>query len=175
MKLHQLALSVALLSSAHVLSACSSGAENGMVPAATAVSADAHAQNANLEAALPPMTVTKSPSCGCCHLWVEHMQRAGFIINVVDTDDLGPVKARVGVPYGKGSCHTAEIDGYFVEGHIPADDVMRLLKERPQAKGLVVPGMPAGSPGMEMPDGYTQPYVVELVARDGSTTPFAHH
>ena len=76
---------------------------------------------------------------------------------------------------GEGSCHTAEIGGYFVEGHVPAEDIKRLLAEQPDAKGLVLPGMPAGSPGMEMPDGRTQPYTVELVARDGTTAAFAHH
>jgi hypothetical protein len=85
------------------------------------------------------------------------------------------VKRRVGVPAGKGSCHTAEIAGYFIEGHVPAADVKRLLREKPDARGLTAPGMPMGSPGMEMPDGRTPPYVVELVKRDGSTTVFARH
>ena len=126
-------------------------------------------------AALPLLVVTKTPTCGCCHLWVEHMQKAGFKVDVRDVNDLTPVKARVGVPYGKGSCHTAEVGGYFIEGHVPAEDVKRLLAEKPDAKGLTVPGMPLGSPGMETPDGRVQPYAVELVAKDGSTSPFAHH
>ena len=126
-------------------------------------------------AALPLLVVTKTPSCGCCHLWVEHMQKAGFKVEIHDVDDLGPLKERVGVPYGKGSCHTAEVGGYFIEGHVPAEDVKRLLVEKPKAKGLTVPGMPMGSPGMETPDGRVQPYVVELVAQDGSTAPFARH
>lgn len=124
---------------------------------------------------LPLLVVTKSPTCGCCHLWVEHMQKVGFKVEVHDVDDINLVKARVGVPYGKGSCHTAEVGGYFVEGHVPAEDVKRLLAEKPDAKGLTVPGMPMGSPGMEVPDGRVQPYAVELVARDGSTSAFAHH
>ena len=136
-------------------------------PPAAGPNGDNHAQ--------PRLVVTKTPTCGCCHRWVEHMQQAGFQVEVRDVDDLGSVKERVGVPYGKGSCHTAEIEGYFVEGHVPAGDVKRLLAERPDAKGLTVPGMPMGSPGMETPDGRVQPYVVELVARDGSTSPFAHH
>lgn len=126
-------------------------------------------------AALPLLVVTKTPTCGCCHLWVEHMQKAGFKVEVHDVDDMTPVKERVGVPYGKGSCHTAEVGGYFIEGHVPAEDVKRLLAEKPNAKGLTVPGMPMGSPGMETPDGRVQPYAVELVAKDGSTSPFAHH
>jgi hypothetical protein len=120
------------------------------------------------------MVVHKSPTCGCCGLWVEHMQKAGFHVEVIETDDLAPVKERLGVPYGKGSCHTAEVGGYVIEGHVPAEDVLRLLAERPKARGLVLPGMPLGSPGMEMPDGRVQAYTVELVAEDGSTSAFRH-
>jgi hypothetical protein len=118
------------------------------------------------------MVVHKSPTCGCCGLWVEHMQQAGFSVEVIETEDLAPVKERLGVPYGKGSCHTAEVDGYVIEGHVPAEDIRRLLAERPKARGLVLPGMPLGSPGMETPDGRVQPYTVELVADDGSTSAF---
>lgn len=121
------------------------------------------------------LVVHKSPTCGCCGLWVEHMQQAGFHVEVIDTDDLGPVKQRLGVPFGKGSCHTAEVGGYVIEGHVPAEDVLRLLAERPRARGLVLPGMPLGSPGMEVPDGRVQAYTVELVAEDGSVTPFSQH
>ena len=125
--------------------------------------------------ALPEMIVHKSPTCGCCTSWVEHIQKAGFPVQVVEMEDVTPVKHRVGVPPGRGSCHTAIVAGYFVEGHVPAQDVVRLLRERPQARGLALPGMPAGSPGMELPSGYVQPYTVQLVARDGSTTAFSRH
>ena len=128
-----------------------------------------------VDASLPLVVVHKSPSCGCCVAWVEHMQRAGFVVEVRNVDNLDPVKTRVGVPAGKGSCHTAEVGGYFVEGHVPADDVKRLLTERPDAKGLTVPGMPMGSPGMEVPDGRVQAYTVELVDRDGATSAYAQH
>ena len=138
------------------------------VPATQQTAADAEAGFAN-------MVVHKSPTCGCCGAWVEHMQAAGFKVEVREAEDINPIKEQLGVPYGKGSCHTAEIDGYFVEGHVPADDIKRLLAERPEAKGLVLPGMPAGSPGMEMPDGRTQPYTVELVKQDGALAPFASH
>lgn len=121
------------------------------------------------------LVVHKHPSCGCCVMWIDHMREAGFAVQVHDHQDMGPIKQRVGVPYAKGSCHTAEIDGYFVEGHVPAEDVKRLLAERPHARGLTVPGMPAGSPGMEMPDGTVHPYAVELVQHDGSTTEYARH
>lgn len=124
---------------------------------------------------LARMVVHKSASCGCCSLWVDHMRNAGFEVEVRDSDNFHPVKERLGVPLGKGSCHTAEVDGYFIEGHIPAEDVKRLLAEKPDAKGLVLPGMPAGSPGMEMPDGRVQPYIVEMVGNDGGTQPYASH
>jgi hypothetical protein len=126
-------------------------------------------------AALPPVTVYKSPSCGCCGRWVEHMREAGFTVEVRDVDNVHPIKMRVGVPVGKGSCHTAEVAGYFLEGHVPAADVKRLVTAKPAAKGLAVRGMPLGSPGMEVPDGRTQPYDVEVVSTDGSTSQFSHH
>ena len=131
--------------------------------------------NSHNAAALPRMVVHKSASCGCCAAWVQHMQGAGFQVEVRNSDNLNPVKQRVGVPLGQGSCHTAEVGGYFVEGHVPAADVKRLLAEKPDAKGLVLPGMPAGSPGMELPDGRVDAYTVDLVKRDGSTVSFAQH
>jgi hypothetical protein len=94
---------------------------------------------------------------------------------VRDAHNVHPVKQRLGVPYGKGSCHTAEVGGYVIEGHVPAGDIKRLLAQRLDARGLVLPGMPLGSPGMEMPDGRTQPYTVELVTDDGTTEAFAQH
>lgn len=130
---------------------------------------------ARIDASLPPMIVHKSPTCGCCELWVEHVRAAGFRVEVRHADNLNPVKERLGVPYAKGSCHTAEVGGYVVEGHVPAEDIKRLLAEKPDAKGLVLPGMPLGSPGMEAPDGRTQPYTVELVDRQGATSAFANH
>ncbi|MNT42044.1 hypothetical protein D3C72_1784430 [compost metagenome] len=130
---------------------------------------------ATIDPELPLAIVHKTASCGCCGVWADHLKAAGFPVEIRDTDDMHPVKQRLGVPAGKASCHTAEIGGYVVEGHIPASDIKRLLKERPTARGLVLPGMPAGSPGMEMPDGYVQPYTVELVLADGGTEPFAQH
>lgn len=147
----------------------------GGVPSVAVAAGQAAADVPETAPALPRLLVHKSASCGCCGLWVEHMQAAGFEVEVRNADNLNPIKERVGVPLGKGSCHTAEVGGYFVEGHVPAGDVKRLLAERPDAKGLVVPGMPAGSPGMELPDGRTQPYTVELVRNDGSTSEFARH
>ena len=126
-------------------------------------------------AAPAQIVVYKSESCGCCKLWVQHLLQAGFTVQAHDVDNLGPVKERVGVPVGKGSCHTAEVGGYFLEGHVPAEDIKRLLKEKPAAKGLTVPGMPLGSPGMEVATGQVDPYEVLLVRKDGSTAVFAKH
>lgn len=121
------------------------------------------------------VTVYKSESCGCCIAWVEHLRRNGYRVETHDLDNLGPIKERVGIPFGKGSCHTAEVGGYFVEGHVPATDIRRLLAERPDAKGLTLPGMPIGSPGMELPGRAAEPYDVLLVARDGSISVFSRH
>lgn len=126
-------------------------------------------------ATLPLVTVHKSPTCGCCKLWVTHLEQAGFPVAVVESDDLNPIKLEVGVPPGMGSCHTAQVSGYFIEGHVPADDIVRLITERPDVRGLAVPGMPMGSPGMEVPSGDVQPYAVQMVAKDGTVSDFSHH
>jgi hypothetical protein len=123
---------------------------------------------------LPHIVAFKSPTCGCCELWVEHMRAAGFQVEVKDTQDMGAIKAEAGVPVGQGSCHTAKVGKYYLEGHVPAVDVKRLLAEGPDARGLIVPGMVPGSPGMEQ-GGVTKPYDVLLLAKDGSTTVYSHH
>ena len=154
------------------------GCTQPALPAQSAVAPAAQVIQATPDAtpvALPRMAVHRTPSCGCCSVWIEHMKDAGFEVDVHDMVDMGPVKERLGVPYTKGSCHTAEVGGYLIEGHIPAADIKRLLEERPDARGLVLPGMPLGSPGMEVPEGQQQPYTVELVRRDGTTEPFAQH
>jgi hypothetical protein len=118
--------------------------------------------------------VYKNASCGCCGSWVEHMKHHGFDLEVNNVDNLQPIKEEVGVPFGMGSCHTARIEGYFVEGHVPAAEVKRLLAERPKAKGITVPAMPIGSPGMESGD-RVDPYEVLLVHEDGTTSVFAKY
>jgi hypothetical protein len=124
---------------------------------------------------LAPATVYKSATCGCCNAWVEHLKAAGFNVRVHDVDNLAAIKERVGIPYGMGSCHTAQIGDYFIEGHVPASDIRRLLQEKPKAKGLTVPGMPIGSPGMESVAREIQDYEVYLVGTDGQTTVFSKH
>ena len=170
-------LSLSLLLTTVLLgSACARASEEAVSSSATATAAAAAVTaEATIDPELPLAIVHKTASCGCCGVWADHLKAAGFLVEIRDTDDMHPVKQRLGVPAGKASCHTAEIGGYVVEGHIPASDIKRLLEERPTARGLVLPGMPAGSPGMEMPDGYVQPYTVELVLADGSTQPFAQH
>ncbi|MCP4563882.1 MAG: DUF411 domain-containing protein [Bosea sp.] len=112
--------------------------------------------------ALPKMTVTRDPNCGCCGNWVAHVKAAGFAVEVVELADVTPLKVRLGVPEALMSCHTAEIDGYVVEGHVPAEAIKKLLVERPQAKGIAVAAMPIGSPGMEVPGQPHQAYEVIL-------------
>lgn len=124
---------------------------------------------------LPLVVVHKNPTCGCCENWVAHMRQAGFTVEVRDEDNLDAIKQGLGVPVGKGSCHTAEVGGYMIEGHVPAEDVRRLLAEKPDARGLVLPGMPMGSPGMEVPSGEVAPFTVELVRQDGTTAAYATH
>jgi len=97
----------------------------------------------------PEISVYKNASCGCCKKWVEHLQAAGFRVTVHDTSNLAGVMEHYGVPRKLTACHTAVVDGYVIEGHVPADVIQRLLKERPGIAGVAVPGMPAGSPGME--------------------------
>lgn len=124
---------------------------------------------------LANLVVHKSEGCACCDGWVRHLRAAGFAVEVREESNMNEIKTRVGVPAGKGSCHTAVVAGYFIEGHVPAPDVQRLLAERPAGKGLVLPGMPLGSPGMETEDGTVQAYTVELVLPSGETVAFAQH
>ncbi len=124
--------------------------------------------------AKPQIEVWKTASCGCCHDWITHMETNGFELKVHDVTDAAKntLRAQLGLAEKYGSCHTALINGYVVEGHVPARDLLRLLKERPKALGLTVPGMTVGSPGMDGPEykGRKDPYAVLLVQRDGSST-----
>lgn len=119
----------------------------------------------------PAVLVHKNPNCSCCAGWVRHLKDAGFAVTVEETADLQPVRKRLGVPADLAACHTAEVDGYVLEGHVPAAAVRRLLEERPTAIGLAVPGMPAESPGME--GGVPQRYDVVLFGATGQR-PFMH-
>ena len=132
----------------------------------TAAAEPAAAEAVQLAAAdAPTVTVYKSPTCGCCAKWVEHLEASGFAVETVDRTDMGTVKDSLGVSRDLSSCHTGVVDGYVVEGHVPAEQIKRLLDERPDALGLSVPGMPIGSPGMEVGD-QRDPYDVVLIGTD---------
>lgn len=111
--------------------------------------------------------VARSPSCNCCGAWIDHMRAEGFTVRDRLVEDLGPLKMALGVPASMQSCHTAVIDGYVIEGHVPAREIRRLLAERPSAIGLAVPGMPVGSPGMET-GGAPDSYDVLIFGAEGS-------
>ena len=120
------------------------------------------------------MTVYKSPSCGCCAKWVEHVEKHGHKVKVIPTEEMAAVKLRLKVPDALRSCHTTVVGGYVVEGHVPAADIKRLLAQKPRARGLAVAGMPMGSPGMEHGN-HREPYATMLIGINGRATVFARH
>ena len=122
------------------------------------------------EGALPKVAVTKDPSCGCCGNWVAHLKDAGFPVDVTESTEGNRLKVRLGVPKALASCHTAEVDGYVIEGHVPASAIKRLLAQRPEGRGLAVPGMPVGSPGMEVEGMQPETYEVILFGPSGQRT-----
>jgi hypothetical protein len=126
---------------------------------------------------LPVVEVFKHPSCGCCGDWVKHLEANGFKVKVNTVNDMPAQRARLGMPAKYGSCHTARVGAYLVEGHVPAADVKRLLRDKPKAVGIAVPGMPIGSPGMDGPvyKGLQQPYDVLLVQSDGGARVYASY
>jgi hypothetical protein len=120
------------------------------------------------------LLVTKTAFCGCCRVWVERMKAAGFRVEVKNVESVTPTARKLGVPDKLRSCHTSQIGGYAIEGHVPAADIKRLLAQRPKAAGISVPGMVAGTPGMEHGD-HSDPYQVILFDRSGKTRVFASH
>ena len=126
-------------------------------------------------AAGPQMTVYRSASCGCCTQWGSHIASAGFRIDDHVTEDMEAVKKERGVSSQLTSCHTADVEGYVIEGHVPASAIQRLLKERPNIRGLAVPGMPLGSPGMEVAGVEAERFEVLAIAHDGTTSVFARY
>jgi hypothetical protein len=121
----------------------------------------------------PLVEVWRSPTCGCCGEWVKHLQKNGFATKVHMVDDTSAMRRTLGIPAELGSCHTARVGGYAIEGHVPASDIKRLLEQKPKARGLAAPGMPAGSPGMDVPG--SPPYEVLLVATDGAASIYSRH
>jgi hypothetical protein len=122
--------------------------------------------------AQPFVEVWKSPTCGCCKDWIKHLEANGFKVRTIEVQSTAPMRAKLGMPELYGSCHTALVNGYVLEGHVPASDIRRLLAEKPRALGLAVPGMPVGSPGMDGPEygGRKDAFDVLLIGRDGSAT-----
>ena len=170
-----LACTAALLA----LAACNTAGEaaGGSQPGVRADDAPAAAdvpQQAAAARRSETMVVYKSPTCGCCGAWVDHAREAGFEVEVRDMPNVMPIKQEHGVPGHLSSCHTTLVGGYVVEGHVPVEDVRRLLDERPQIAGIAVPGMPAGSPGMEM-GSRKDPYDVIAFTRDGAVSVYASH
>jgi|SRR5688500_15432361 len=159
--------------------ACNARTEGAAAPGTPEVSASPPAPRAEATPAAAAtsatrMVVYKTPTCGCCRAWVDHMQAAGFAVEVHDLPDVSAIKREHGVPAHLGSCHTAIVGGYVVEGHVPAATIRRLLAERPQIAGIAVPGMPIGSPGME--SGSTrQPYDVIAFTPEGRQSLFESH
>jgi hypothetical protein len=151
-----------------------SGTPAGEAP--RSVLADARASSATdatrgtQEVGLPEILVYKTETCGCCASWVDYMRGHGFTVRTEDVTDLTTVKVEHGVPPGLQSCHTALIDGYVVEGHVPVEPILRMLEERPEIAGLVVPGMPTGSPGMEVPGRPADSYDILAFDQTGSTS-----
>ncbi len=126
-------------------------------------------------AAKPVVTVFKDPSCGCCKKWVAHLEASGYKVMAVDTGDMAAVKRALGVDAKLASCHTAVVGGYVIEGHVPAADIDRLLKDKPKIAGLTVPGMITGTPGMEMPGAKAEQYSVLAFQKNGTTSVYAKH
>lgn len=152
------------------LAACERRENDPPPPAAVAETVPPTAPASGLD---DSVVVYKSPTCGCCTAWVDHMRENGFRVVVRDTAGVTPIKVAHGIAEGLASCHTALVDGYVLEGHVPATDVQRLLRERPTVAGLAVPGMPAGSPGMAGP--IEQHYDVVMFDRRGRRSVFASH
>ena len=163
-------LAVGLVTTGLAISSCSFASDS----ASSTMSKSGKMEMAQHAAMTHELTVFRSPTCGCCGKWVEHMKAEGFNVKDEITEDVDAIKEQYGLPETLASCHTAIADGYVIEGHIPAEDVQRLLMDKPDIAGIAVPGMPIGSPGMESGD-YVEPYSVFSFTEDGSTEAFAEH
>ena len=161
------ALALGLAATSLVLAGCTAANNSGIAKSSEqAVSAQV--------AMTSEMTVFRSPTCGCCGKWIEHAEAAGFQVKDEITEDMAAIKQQYGVPQTMTSCHTTVVGDYVVEGHVPVEDVQKLLTEKPDVVGIAVPGMPIGSPGMESGD-YTEPYTVFSFTESGETAAFAEH
>jgi hypothetical protein len=164
-------LTALALAGAIVLTGCG---DANATPEETVRYTNADVQEALATDELPTITVYHTPTCGCCGAWVDHVEAEGFPVEVhITNTGLQPVREEHGLPSLLGSCHTAVVEGYLVEGHVPASDIRKLLVERPEIDGIAVPGMPMGSPGMEGP--YKESYSTIAYTRDGGMEVFASH
>jgi hypothetical protein len=169
-----------LLAAPLLLVACSQQSEQPKPPSVELANAPESAGLAQIADGAPALInagvieVVKTPACGCCEAWVDHVRAAGFEVRVQDIDDVTPTARQLGVPDDLRSCHTASIGGYAIEGHVPADDIKRLLREQPKAAGIAVAGMPIGSPGMEQGD-MREAYTTMLFDAGGNRRAFAQH
>lgn len=170
----------ALIGMDKAIAAASAGNATGngaAAPAQVATAMQNVAQMGKPDMSLPVVDVFKSTSCGCCAKWIDHLKANGFRVNVVNLDaDMPAKKTALGVPDDARSCHTGVVNGYFVEGHVPASDIKKLLAEKPKnVKGLAVPGMPMGSPGMEMPGAPAEDYITFAINQKGEKKTFVPH
>ena len=143
-----------------------------LAAAGVLVASDAHSRT-SAKPARPAITVYKDPNCGCCTKWLDHLRKHGFKVIAHDTAGMDEVKSSMGVPSDLHSCHTGVVNGYVIEGHVPAADIRKLLKDKPKVLGLAVPGMPMGSPGMEGPT--RDKYETMAFQRNGKSRIYARH
>lgn len=155
------------------LAACDARRQDDAVSGATGASASTVEASAADTSSRPLVTVYKNPNCQCCADWGEHLRANGFRVDIREVADVTPTRVERGVPGDLGSCHTAVVDGYTIEGHVPADVIQKLLAERPRIAGLAVAGMPAGVPGMPDPGGKRDPYEITAFERNGSRSVYA--
>ena len=158
-------VAICLVATSLVLAGCASANDLG---------ASTSLEQATEVAMASELTVFRSPTCGCCGKWIEHAEAAGFQVKDEVTEDMEAIKAQYGVPQALKSCHTTVVGNYVIEGHVPAEDVKKLLMEKPDVAGIAVPGMPIGSPGMESGD-YVEPYTVFSFTESGETAAFSDH
>ncbi|MDP9138419.1 MAG: DUF411 domain-containing protein [Pseudomonadota bacterium] len=145
-----------------------------IVLAAAGVSLLAFGRRPARTSELPEIKAFRNPGCGCCEQWAEHLEAAGFKVNMTEDEDLPGRRRSLGVPEAMAGCHLAQVGPYVIEGHVPAQDILTLLQRRPDRMGLAVPGMPIGSPGMEA-DGDSEHYAVLIFSADGSSEVFSRH
>ncbi len=174
MNTHTTINSMSIVFAIALLAACSPSPDQAQSTAPASKNGVHNSIEAKIETVDEPMVVYMTPWCGCCTVWAELSEQAGFEVEIREVESLHPIKEELGVPPAMGSCHTAKTAGYFIEGHVPFEDIKSLLTKRPDARGLTVPGMPIGSPGMEQGN-RRQAFDVYLVDHQGNTSVYNHY